>query len=163
MLEIFPSDEIFSLEKASINRYWFQCYYRVHFLCSVIISLANFQNNSFVSHIISSKNLIRTFLLLEPDYFFFFILFYVSHGTPLCTKFHDRLSNNLWREESQENHRSGCIKISLASLTQQIITTYFQKRAEDFSYQLSMIINVRKKSIYCLTDDFVRRLYITVL
>ena len=46
-------------------------------------------------------------------------LFYrnqVSHGTFLCVEFHDRQFSSLGREKSQRNHKSGLIRVSLATL-----------------------------------------------
>ena len=66
-------------------------------------SRAKFQNNLFVRHIVSSKNVKRTFLSSEPvpdD--FASILFYGNHsnyGTSLCVEFRDHRSNSLGREE----------------------------------------------------------------
>ena len=47
------------------------------------------------------------------------LLFYdnqVVHGTFLCVEFDDRWPNSLGRKESQRNHRSGRIRVSLAPL-----------------------------------------------
>ena len=83
-------------------------------------SRAKFQNNSFVRHIVSSKNVKGTFLTSKPlNDVFSKILFcsnQVSHGTSRSVEFQDRRSNSLGREESQRNHRSECIIASLAPL-----------------------------------------------
>ena len=65
-------------------------------------SRAKFQNNSFVTHIVSSKNARGMFLSLEPfpDDFSKILLNgnQVNHGTFLCVEFHDR-QNSLEKQE----------------------------------------------------------------
>ena len=84
-------------------------------------SCAKFQNNSFVRCIVSSKNIKRTFLLLEPQPDVFSKnLFYgnqVSHGTSLYVKFQDHQPNSLGKEELHRNHRNRSIT-ALAMITQ---------------------------------------------
>ena len=62
-------------------------------------SCAKFQNDSFIRHIVSNKNVKRTFMSSEPlPYDFSKILFYgdmVSNGTNLYVEFHGRRSSSL--------------------------------------------------------------------
>ena len=87
---------------------------------SIMSSCAKFQNDPFIRNIVSSKNVKRTFLLLEPladD--FSKILFYgdiVNNSTCLCAEFHGCRPCCLWGVESQRNHMSGSIRVSLAPL-----------------------------------------------
>ena len=81
-------------------------------------SCAKFHNDSFVGCIVSSKNVKRMSLLSEP----FLdnvskILFYgdmVNSGIYHCVEFHDCRPSIY--EESQRNHRSGCIRVLLTML-----------------------------------------------
>ena len=72
-------------------------------------------------HIVSSKNLKRMFLLSEPlpDDFpkILFCGNQVRHNRSLCDEFHNCWLNSLGREGSHINHKSGCIRASLALLT----------------------------------------------
>ena len=82
-------------------------------------SLAKIQINSFLKHIISSKNVKRTFLSSEPLHVFFSLFIYgnqLSHGNPLSVEFHDRRPNCLGKEQSPKNLRNGRMRPTLASL-----------------------------------------------
>ena len=84
-------------------------------------SRAKLYNNLFVKHIVSSKNIKRTFLQFEPlPENFSKILFYgnqVSDGTSLFIEFHDRRPVRLVGEESHKNHKNEHIRALLALLS----------------------------------------------
>ena len=83
-------------------------------------SHAKFNNNSFLTDVVSGKFVKRTFFTIEPlPENFSKILFYgnqVSHSAFLYAEFHDPRSNSLGREESHRNPRNRRIRTSLASV-----------------------------------------------
>ena len=103
---------------------------------SIMSLCAKFQNYTFIRSIVSSKNVKRTFLSLEPlpdD--FSKILFYgdiVINSTYVCVEFHGCRPSSLWWVESQRNHRSGCIRASLAPLNNYLMNRHWGLKATTF-------------------------------